>query len=100
MQITSSAQHKLREFERRFRHGERGFHFGKLGGCHGAVPRMRPGRDPRHGERSFDVDGMTLFVRPREFTELEPYILDYRKGLLLSRFTLEADCDACVACFG
>ena len=100
MQITPTAQTKLRNLQGRFRRGERGFHFGKLGGCHGAIPRLRPGHEPRHGERAFDVDGVTLFMGSREFTTLEPYILDYRKGLFISRFTLDADCDACVTCFG
>ena len=97
MQITPSAQDKLHALCARARRGALGFHFGKLGGCRGAIPRLRPGAAPRTGERRYEVDGVTLYIRPREYTELEPYILDYTKGLLISRFSLEADCNACVA---
>ncbi len=97
MIITPDAHAKLRDLQTRFRKGELGFHFGKLGGCHGAVPRLRPGQEPRHGERAYSVDGLTLFMRPGEHREMEPYTLDYTKGLLMSRFTLDADCDVCAA---
>ena len=46
MIITPDAHAKLRDLQTRFRKGELGFHFGKLGGCHGAVPRLRPGQEP------------------------------------------------------
>lgn len=97
MLITPTAQSQLHALLRRTRRAAAGFHFGKLGGCHGAVPRLRPGTAPRHGERAYAVDGVTMFMRPREFAELEPYTLDYAKGLFLYRFVLEADCNACEA---
>ncbi len=97
MHITPSAHAKLHDLLRRSRAASVGFHFGKLGGCHGAVPRLRPGATPRPGERRYDFAGLPLFMRPREFAELEPYTLDYAKGLFVSRFVLEADCHACVA---
>lgn len=97
MQITPDAREKLHELEDRFRHGEHGFHFGKIGACRGALPRLKPAKDPRPGERPYEYDGVTLYMTPAEHRALDPYTLDYRKGLLLHRFTLEADCNACTA---
>lgn len=97
MQITPEAQEKLQDLARRFRRGERGFHFGKIGGCHGAIPRLRPGPAARPGEKPYDVDGVRLFMTPAEYRALEPYTLGYARGLLVRRFRLNADCNACAA---
>jgi len=95
MQITASARAKLDQLQEAFRADHCGFHFGKLGGCHTAVPRLKPGAAPRPGEKAFEYDGVTLFMTPREHDELHAFTLDYAKGLFLSRFTLEADCSQC-----
>jgi iron-sulfur cluster assembly protein len=56
------------------------------GGCSGMSYKFKLEADPRPTDRTFEYDGVRVFVDPKSFAYLKGLTLDYTESLLESAF--------------